>query len=270
MNGDQERLDVGILGPVEILRPNGVKADLQLQCRKVLALLVVAAGQPVSTGQLVRSIWGDDHPSHAPQMVRSHIRVLRGALRHETERTLPTSAAGYRIAPDRCAVDAHRFRELLDEARRRWPRDSIGAARTARAALDLWRGADAMPDVVDVHSLRAEAAYLEELRFQAEETLVLASLESGQTEFALPRARRLAELHPNRERFWLQLMVAEALSGRLVEATSITFRQARHHLVKETGLHAPGLERLQRELLRGGRSTEQLLNLITQRPRSVA
>ncbi|WP_433831245.1 AfsR/SARP family transcriptional regulator [Actinoplanes sp. CA-015351] len=259
-----------ILGPVEIMGSSGAKIDLQPQCRKVLALLVAAAGRPVSTGQLIRPIWGSGHPPHAPQMVRSHIRVLRGALRHGTARALTTSTAGYQIAPGSCVVDAYRFRELLHEARTRWPLDPVGAAGTARAALDLWRGAEAMPDVVDVQSLRAEAAYLEELRFQAEEMLVLSSLRSGQTDLALPRIRKLAELHPRRERFWLQLMVAEALSGRLVEATSITFRQARHHLVKETGLHAPGLERLQRELLRGVQSPEQLLDLITQSNRSVA
>ena len=72
-------VEFSVLGPVEILRSDRAKVHQQLQCRKVLALLIAAAGRPVSTGQLVRSIWGDCHPSHAPQMVRSHIRVLRGA-----------------------------------------------------------------------------------------------------------------------------------------------------------------------------------------------
>ena len=271
MSENRERVEVRILGPIEVVRPGGNRVELQLQCRKVLALLIAAPGRPVSTGQLVRWIWGDDNPpSHAPQMVRSHIRVLRGALQVGAGRILTTSPAGYRLAPAGYVLDADRFRQLLTEARQRLPRDATGSTRVALAALDLWRGTEAMPDVVDVQPLRAESAYLEELRCQAEEMVVLSSLRSGHPEFALPRARRLAELHPKRERFWLQLMVAETLSDRLVEATVVTFWRARHHLVEETGLYAPGLDRLQRELLKGAPSTEQLLSLITHRDRSVA
>jgi DNA-binding SARP family transcriptional activator len=271
MSGNRERVEVGILGPIEVIRPGGVRVELQLQCRKVLALLIAAPGRPVSTGQLARSIWGDDNtPSHAPQMVRSHIRILRRALQNETERILTTSAAGYRLNPAGCVVDADQFRRLLIEARQLLPRDAAGSTRAAVAALDLWRGTEAMPDVKDVQALGAEAAYLEELRCQAEETVVLSSLRSGHVELALPMARKLAELHPTRERFWLQLMVAETLSDRLVEATAVTFWRARRHLVEETGLYATGLDRLQRELLNGALSAEQLLNLITPRAHRVA
>lgn len=265
MVGDQERPVVRILGPVELVRPGGVRADLQLQCRKVLALLVTATGRPLSTGQLVRSIWDDDTPSHAPQMVRSHVRVLRGTLRITT-----TGPAGYRIQPGGCTVDAKQFSRLLADARHRLPLDAPGATRAAGAALDLWRGADAMPDVTDVRQLRGEAAYLEELRCQAEETVVLGSLLSGRAEQTLPKARQLAELYPKRERFWLLLMLAEALSDRIVEATSITFWRARRHLVEETGLRAPGLDRLQRELLNGIPSPELLRSLVTHSSRNIA
>ncbi|MEV4348436.1 BTAD domain-containing putative transcriptional regulator [Actinoplanes sp. NPDC049596] len=270
MSGDESRPEVRILGLVEVLRPDNEKVELQLQCRKVLALLITAAGRPVSTGQLVRSVWGEHTRSHAPQMVRSHIRVLRGALRDGAGRILTTGPAGYRMPPGGCAVDADRFRELLGEARRRLPRDAAGATRSARAALEMWRGPEAMPDVADVRPLRAEAAYLEELRWQAEETAVLGGLLSGRAEHVLPAARRLTELQPERERFWLQLMVAEALSGRLVEATSITFWRARRHLVEETGLYATGLDTLQRELLTGVVPPGRLLGLITPSDRSIA
>jgi DNA-binding SARP family transcriptional activator len=271
MGESRERVEVRILGPIEVVRPGGVRAELQLQCRKVLALLIAAPGRPVSTGQLVRWIWGDDNtPSHAPQMVRSHIRVLRRVLQHGTERVLTTGPAGYRLVPGGCVVDADRFRRLLIEARQLLPRNATGSRRAAVAALDLWRGTEAMPDVADVLPLGAEAAYLEELRCQTEEIVVLSSLRSGHVEYALPIARKLAELHPTRERFWLQLMVAETLSDRLVEATAVTFRRARHHLVETTGLDATGLDRLQRELLNGALSTERLLNLITYRDHRVA
>ncbi|GAA4604365.1 hypothetical protein GCM10023107_67770 [Actinoplanes octamycinicus] len=260
-----------LLGPVELVHPDGVRVELQLQCRKVLALLVTATGRPVPTGQLVRWIWGDDGtPSHAPQMVRSHIRMLRGALRDGAGRILTTGSAGYRIAPDGCAVDAYRFRALLGQAGQSLSRDVPAALRLARAALGLWRGTEAMPDVAGVRHLRAEAAYLEEQRCQAEEMVVLGGLISGRAEHVLPRARKLAELYPKRERFWLQLMVAEALSGRLVEATTVTFWRARRNLVEETGLHAAGLDTLQRELLNGTCAADRLLDLVTRRHRDIA
>jgi DNA-binding SARP family transcriptional activator len=270
MNGSRELPEVRILGPIEVVKRDGGKIELQLQCRKVLALLITVKGRPLTTRQLVRWIWDDDSPSHAPQMVRSHIRVLRGVLRDGAERVLTTGTTGYRISRDGCVLDAERFRTLLDEARRRLPLDPPGATRVARAALDLWRGADAMPDVVDVRPLRAEAAYLEELRCQAEEMVVLGGLLSGDAEQVLPRARKLTELYPRRERFWLQLMVAETLSGRLAEATTVTFWRARRDLVIETGLHAAGLDTLQRELLSGTRSADRLLNLITQSDQNIA
>ncbi|GGR51752.1 hypothetical protein GCM10010168_83300 [Actinoplanes ianthinogenes] len=260
-----------LLGPVELVHPDGVRVELQLQSRKVLALLITAAGRPVATGQLVRWIWGEDGiPSHAPQMVRSHIRTLRGALRDGAGRILTTGSAGYRIAPDGCTVDAGRFRGLLSQARQRLPRDVPAALRLARAALDLWRGTEAMPDMNGVRPLRAEAVHLEEQRCQAEEMVVLGSLISGRAEHVLPRARRLTELYPKRERFWLQLMVAEALSGRLVEATTITFWRARRDLVEETGLHAAGLDALQRELLSGTCSADRLLEVVTRRHQGIA
>ncbi|WP_203785728.1 AfsR/SARP family transcriptional regulator [Paractinoplanes rishiriensis] len=244
---------------MEIVDAVGFRVTLQLQCRKVLALLTVAAGRPLTTEQLVRRVWGDDAPLRAAQMVRSHLRVLRGAFGGDA--LFDRISAGYRIVPERCRVDAWMFRALLAEARQRLPDDAMGAIRAAEAALALWRDTDAMPDVVDVLVLRAEAAYLEELRCQAEETLGQAWLSSGRADLALPRLRSLVELHPERERFWLQLMVAEALSGRLVEAAGGTFRRARHHLVEETGLQSAGLEALQRALL-DERAPEQLLALI--------
>ena len=269
-SSDRDRPQARILGQVEVVDAGGTQVALQLQCRKVLALLAIARGRPVSTAQLVRQVWGQEAPSRAAQMVRSHVRVLRSALRCRGEQALTTTPAGYRLDPARCFIDAERFRALLYEARQRLPDDVNGATRAASAALDLWRDADAMPDMAEVQVLRAEAAHLEELRCQAEEMLMQGRLLSGRADLALPALRRLTELYPKRERFWLQLMVAEAVSGRLVEATETTFRRARRHLVEETGLRATSLDAMQRALLEERASVAQLLALITKSSHALA
>lgn len=254
---------IGLLGTVELIVPAGWSGGLPAQRRKVLALLAVNRGGPLSAEQLVRRLW-DEPPTSATQMVRNQVNTLRRLITPPHGR-VHTDPGGYRLG-DRLIVDADRFRQLVGRARAlRETGGPRAATVTLRHALALWRGPDALADVRDVADLELEARGLEELRFQAQEMLTEAYLAAGRPESAMPVLAEMTGRHPSRELPWVRLMIAQALLGRRAEASTTTYRRARHHLVEQTGLDAPLLDRTHLALLRGD-DGERLVHLAANNP----
>jgi DNA-binding SARP family transcriptional activator len=251
---------VHLLGPVDVETPEGWQGGLPAQLRKVLAVLAVNRGISLSTDQIVKRVWDGDPPESAVQMVRNQIRALRRLFGSDI---VERSHGGYRLtASDALTVDAEQFRSLVREGRSLLAAgDAARAVRTLNRGLGLWHGPDALADVRDVPDLQVEAVGLDELRFQADERVAEGYLLLRQPEAALPILRELTTLHPSRERPWLQLMAAQALIGRRIEASDETYRQAQHELVGRTGLDAPLLAQVHRALLLGVDGAE-LVNLI--------
>ncbi|MDI6099435.1 AfsR/SARP family transcriptional regulator [Actinoplanes sp. NEAU-A12] len=230
----------------------------------MLALLAVGRETPLAAEQLVRRIWDDAPPDSAVQMVRNQIRALRLLIgRTALESDLP----GYRLADRDVEIDAEVFRALVQQGRRQLADNRIlEAVHTVQRGLYLWRGPEALSGVRDIPSLEIEAVDLEDLRFQAEEAIVEGYLALDRPGDALPLLRVMTAAHPTREMPWLQLMAAETLIGRRIEASVETFRRAQHHLVESTGLDAPMLASMHTALLRGAEGPE-LVALIRRRPR---
>jgi DNA-binding SARP family transcriptional activator len=240
---------VQLLGPVTLEIPGRVPRGLPAQLRKVLAMLALTREVPLSAQQIVRRVWDGDPPDSAIQMVRNQIRTLRQSFGREV---VQRSHGGYRLSAHGVEIDAEVFRGAVQEGRAlRSSGDLAGAVRTLQRGLGLWRGPDALVDVRDVPDLDVAAVGLEELRFQAEEMVVDGHLALDNPQDALPILRSMTALHPSREVPWLQLMAAQALSGRRIEASGETYRLAQHHLVEKTGLDAPLLARVHQALLRG-------------------
>ncbi|WP_275414664.1 AfsR/SARP family transcriptional regulator [Plantactinospora mayteni] len=243
---------VHLLGPVDVETPGGWHGGLPAQLRKVLAVLAVNREVSLSADQIVKRVWDGDPPESAIQMVRNQVRALRRLFEAFDGDVVERSHGGYRLSAGGVEVDAERFRSLVQEGRLRHAAgDAAGAVRLLTRGLDLWHGPEAMVDVRDVPDLQVEAVGLDELRFQAEEMVAEGYLVLGQPEEALPILRALTTLHQYREWPWLQLMAAQALIGRRVEASDETYRAAQHHLVGMTGLDAPLLAELHRALLLG-------------------
>ena len=60
-----------VLGPLEVLDRDGVAVVVRGgTVRTVLAMLVMRAGEPVTTGQLCDAVWGDDPPASAANQFR--------------------------------------------------------------------------------------------------------------------------------------------------------------------------------------------------------
>jgi DNA-binding SARP family transcriptional activator/class 3 adenylate cyclase len=244
-------MEFRILGPTEVLdggRPVPLPSG---RGRALLALLVLNAGEPVSADRLIDELWGEDPPPTARTVVHGLVSKLRGVLgpgRGEARfgTILQTSGSGYRLHIEPEAVDAHRFKQLIDEAR--------GAPAEARAtkfsdALALWRGSALADFSYEPFAQRAITA-LEELRVQAIEDRIQADLASGHAADLVPELEQIIQDHPFRERLRGSLMLALYRSGRQADALQ-AYRDARSVLVDELGLEpGPALRELEAAILR--------------------
>ncbi|MGH9003917.1 MAG: AfsR/SARP family transcriptional regulator, partial [Acidimicrobiia bacterium] len=90
-------LRVEVLGPLRLTvdgRPVEVPGPRR---RAVLALLAMAEGRVVSTGELVDALWPAEPPESGARALHSHISRLRGHLGPAGDR-LVRDANGYRLA----------------------------------------------------------------------------------------------------------------------------------------------------------------------------
>jgi DNA-binding SARP family transcriptional activator len=226
----------GLLGATVVIDAGGSARQLPRKTAQVMALLVLRRGEFVATDVIVASLWGEDPPSSARTMVREHVKRLRGGYGCGERELLSTARNGYVLDASADAVDAGRFDAGLDAAAAlRAGGDPWGAAATLREALALWRGVRALADVRDVPALRVEAARLDERRELAMLTLAECLLERGTPDAALPMLRALVTEHPDRERHWTMLMVAQCALGRRPEASE-SYRWARRSFRDRHGM----------------------------------
>jgi DNA-binding SARP family transcriptional activator/ABC-type branched-subunit amino acid transport system substrate-binding protein len=234
-----------VLGPLEATADGKRVALGGPRQRVVLAYLVLEANRVVPTDRLIDQIWGDEPPDAARQALFAYVSRLRKLL---GPGRIQARAPGYILLADRHEIDALRFVDLVDEARRLSVDRETAATRLAEA-LDLWRG-DALADLADYDALRPSIARLEELRLAALEDRAQAELDLGGHREAVPLLEALTREHPLRERLWSQLILALYRSGRQGDALG-AFHRARTTLVEELGIDpSPELRRLHEQVLR--------------------
>jgi DNA-binding SARP family transcriptional activator len=244
----------GILGPLEVLAPDGTEVDLGgPRQASVLAALLVDAGRVVPLDSLIDRVWGEDSPPTAAATIQGYVSNLRKALEPAKAPRAPSSlivskASGYSLQVEQSAIDAGRFEDLLSQGRALTDSDPRSAADLLAEALALWRG-PALSDFRYAQFAQAEIARLEELRLVAIESSADARLVLGEHAELVPELERLVAEHPLRERFWGQLMVALYRSGRQAEALRACAR-LRTTLGEELGLGpSPELVRLEEAIL---------------------
>jgi len=217
-----------ILGPIEVASNGETLAIGQGKQRVVLALLVLRAGEVVSSDALIDELWDGRAPATAQKSLQVYVSRLRKVLGGGV---IATEPRGYKldVAPE--DVDLHRFERLVGEARAQTP--SV-AATTLRDALSLWRGG-ALADVADQPFAHHEITRLEELRLAATEDRVDADLALGRHGQLVTELEELVRRHPYRERLRGQLMLALYRTGRQADALS-AYRDTRSTLADELGL----------------------------------
>ena len=204
-------MEFRVLGELEVLagdRPLELGGAKQ---RSVLSMLVLQAGNVVSTDTLIDGLWGERPPATAAKSLQVYVSRLRKAL---GENAIVTRPPGYLLDATPEQVDVDRFERLVDEAKREAP---AAAAATLRGALELWRGS-ALADLADEPFARAEIARLEELRLAALEDRIDADLALGRHASVVAELEGLVHTHPYRERLRGQLMLALYRSGRQADA----------------------------------------------------
>ena len=92
-------------------------------------------GQTISTDRLIDELWGEDLPANPSNALQALVSRLRRAVGSDA---IVTAAPGYFLDVPPEAVDAARFRTLVEAARSE--SDSASRRRLFREALSLWRG----------------------------------------------------------------------------------------------------------------------------------
>jgi DNA-binding SARP family transcriptional activator len=194
-------MEFRILGPTVVLDGERRVPLPSGRGRALLALLVLHAGEPVSADRLIDELWGEAPPATARTVVHGLVSRLRrllepGRAKARAGALLQTSGSGYRIAIEPEAVDAHRFKRMIDESR--GVPEEVRAAKLT-AALSLWRGPALADFVYQPFAQRAISA-LEELRIQAMEDRIEVELALGHAPDLVPELEQLIQEHPFRER----------------------------------------------------------------------
>ena len=242
-------VEFGVLGPVEVRHRGSVVPLGGTRPRSVLALLLCAEGNRVSTERFVDMLWGDDPPARARSRLHTNVSRLRASLGVVGTRLL-REPGGYRLVLEPGELDLHRAEQLLRRAR--VARRSAPAETThlLRDALACWRG-PGLADLVDLPGFEASGLAADRVRFDALQhtvraELLDAELAAGHHHEVLPDAEHAARTEPLRERPHLQLATALSRSGRSVEALTV-LRSYRARLADEAGLdpstELAGLER---------------------------
>ena len=244
-----------ILGPLEVRdgrgRPVAVRGVKQ---RTLLALLLMNANEPVSTGRLIEAVWADHLPSLPEKTLQVHMAQLRKILEPGREPGSPSCLrsrdGGYELTIRPGELDLDRFEELRSGAREAFAAgDAERAASLLREALAFWRGPP-LGELSGAGTVAVGVARLEELRLSAIEDRIEADLTLGRHAQLVPELEALVATHPLRERLCSQLMLALYGAGRQAEALQV-YRETREALVGDLGIEpSPVLRAVEQQILR--------------------
>jgi DNA-binding SARP family transcriptional activator len=246
-------MDFRILGPLEVLDEGRRVALVGSKQRALLGLLLINAGETLSTDRLIDELWGERPPATAAKTVQVHISRLRKALAagagNASEGVVVTHEHGYQLEIDPERLDSHRFERLLAEGRTELAANRPeSAAPVLERALSLWRGRP-LADLAYEPFAQGEIARLEDLRVAALEQLIDAKLALGRHAEVIGELESLIGDYPYRERLRAQLMLALYRSDRQADALQ-AYQDARRSLTDELGIE-PGerLRELERAIL---------------------
>ncbi|MEN8113965.1 MAG: BTAD domain-containing putative transcriptional regulator [Actinomycetota bacterium] len=240
--------DFRILGHLEVLQ-DGVPVELGTpRQRALLARLLINGRYVVTADQLIEDLWPGDTPDTARHALHVYVSGLRKSLGPDRVR-LERRGAGYRINLAEDEFDASRFERMATRGRAARARGDPESARAAlQEAVDIWRG-PALVDFADEAFAREEAIRLDELRLSSVAERIWADLELGRCVDIVEELEDLVTLHPFRETFWEQLMLALYGSNRQVDALR-AYQKARSRLAEELGIEpGPALRLMEQRIL---------------------
>ncbi len=219
------KLELGILGPVEVQIDDSPAALGGPRQRAVLAVLAIRPNQVVSVDRLIDDIWEEHPPERAVHTVHVFVSRLRRALSSAGDRLI-TRPPGYVLELKADELDADRFERLYKAGRAALDGGRADdAVALLTQAMALWRGPP-LADFTYEPFAQGAIARLDELRLNAREELIEAQLAAGHHEQVVSELEFLIREHPFRERPRGQLMLALYRCGRQAQALE-AFQEAR-------------------------------------------
>jgi DNA-binding SARP family transcriptional activator len=217
----------------------GITAPAQ---RRLLALFVLRANDPVPQDELIDALWNGAAPRTARASLQNLVHAIR---RHLGPETVERTPAGYVLRTEGGTIDVERFRRLVSDAQ---GSSAAERAATLRDALGVWRG-PAYAELRGDAWAQGEIGRLDEELSSALEDRIEADLELGRHAALVPELQELVGRDGTRERLWFQLMLALYRSGRQADALA-AYRRARDAFVVLLGIE-PGvlLRELERAIL---------------------
>lgn len=244
-----------VLGPLRIWRDGRELDPGPRQQAYLLAMLLMRAGRPVSTSELIDLVWDQDMPMSALNILHKYV----GSLRHVLEPELPARVggsflhrrgSGYQFTAGEAALDLLDFRSEIGRARALMSGGRIDDAVAAyETALALWRG-----PAGDGLALRSAA---EPLVASVNQELLDACVEAARAAVPHGHAKRIVQplrlaawIAPYDESVQATVMTTLAAAGQQAEALSV-FDSTRTRLADELGLDpGPVLREAHAQVLR--------------------
>ena len=229
-------LEFKVLGPLEVRRDGAALSLGGPGQRALCAILILCAGEAVSTDRLFDLLWAEEPPDTARHILHINVSRLRKVMENDPSNptVLLTRPSGYMLQTPVEAIDAMKFQALVGKGRSLANADPARASATFAEALALWRGTVLSDLALDPFILPGVAT-LEELRITATEERMEAELALGHHVEVVSDLQRLAMEWPLRERITRQLMLALYRSGRQSEALG-AFEITRARLATDLGI----------------------------------
>jgi DNA-binding SARP family transcriptional activator/tetratricopeptide (TPR) repeat protein len=236
---------LAVLGPLEVWR-GGTRVKIgPLRQRALLGLLAISPDELVGRESLIDTLWGEDPPATAVNLVQAHVSRLRRvldpcrSLEVGGEGLLVSVGTGYRLQVTAEELDLLAFGQIVGRARAvRSAGDEVAACRLYEDALALWRG----NPLADLDLLRGHLAAAHLAGRHADIVIEYAHTASAAhcRERALPRLEALARAEPLNERAGALLIMALASAGRQDAALAV-YEGLRRRLDDQLGVR-PGPE----------------------------
>nr|BEK67931.1 transcriptional regulator AfsR [Kitasatospora purpeofusca] len=231
-----------VLGPVQAWLDGRQLALGSPQQQAVLTMLLLHAGRPVTTQDLVDGLWGDRPPTQAVAALRTYVSRLRTVIepRREVRRPaefLVSVADGYALQIPGESLDMTVFEQLaVEAATARGAGDLDNAHHLLVRSLALFAGRP-LTGVPGPYADSQRQRLAERQVSVAEERCAVA-LDIGLHAEVVGELNALTSEHPLRERLRELLMLALYRCGRQAEALGV-YTDTRKLLIDELGVE-PG------------------------------
>jgi DNA-binding SARP family transcriptional activator len=248
-----KRLELGLLGPLEMSVDGALVPLGTPKQRAVLAMLLMNRNSPVGVDRLITALWEDWPPSGARASIHSYVSNLRkllGGVGIDPRLVLAAAPPGYRLTISENACDLGRF---ISEKTA-----GVHAAAASRfdeasdhlsAALAEWRG-QVLEDLRDFQFVDTFATSLAEEKILVHTAKAEAEIACGRAFAVITELEGLTSEHPYREPLWAQLITAYYLTDRQSDALA-AYRRVKQILADDLGID-PGqtLRALNERILR--------------------